>query len=515
MLHSLRRVGPALLASLALLLAVLPPAAATTTASGPFLGLSGYYDYSDSAVRDTAAGTDTHWWCADLPGHVTDTIVQEQIRLADGAVTIPEHQVLAEGGVGTWDAGLVCNPSVVQGQFVDPFGDGLSYGYAMYYVGTAGSEDNSIGAAFSNDGSTWRKYPNPVLTFTDTGKGYYGYAQPNAVVIAGRVWLVFEDWDAPATPAPGPARSHARLALTTPGRPPRANATGTQPAQVGTHWYTMANPDGVTFAGPALMTSAGLPLPTPSWGGAAYNPADGRWYAAFNQPFRPASTTGGVAERGQGGVTLYSTGNLDTGTWTELDTIDTATTGSESNFIAGLLRDPSGNLAPSLLPTVQVDLSQSWPRPAYNASGAQLGDAGAFNSWQIGAASWAPGAPWRLLQRLDYPGGHHEVTTGWWDNTVYHVEPVNLGHLAEAPAGAATAALYSCKAGSVTYFVSLDSGCEGQYKLGLEGYAYSVAAADRIAIYRCVVVATNDHFVSPDPLCEGQRTEGLLGYTQN
>lgn len=517
MVLSLRRVGLAVLASLLLLLGQSGAARASTTASGPVLGLSGYYDYADSQIRDDAAGSVTDWWCGDLPGHTTDTILQEQRRIADGAVTIPERQVLAEGPAGAWDAAFTCNPSVVQGDFLDPFGDGLDYSYALYYVGTADPDghDNSIGAAFSTDGATWRKYPTPVLTFPDTGHGYYGYAQPSATVIGGRVWLLFEDWDAPAARAPGPVPTGRHAVLTTPGRQPaHAKTAATSTAAVGTHWYTMSNPDGVTFAGPALMTSTGLPVPTPSWGGAAYDPQDGRWYAAVNDdPVRPAATTGGIGERGQPGVTLYATGNLDTGPWTELDTIDTVATGSEANFIAGLSRGPDGTLAGDLLPSVQLELSQSWPRPAYSASGTQLAGSGAVNQWQIGQATWTPGQPWRVLQRVDYAGGHHEITTGWWDTTVYHLERT-LGSLAEAPTAAATVPLYSCKAGASDYFVSHQSGCEGQYKLGLEGYAYATPAPDRLPLYRCYTAA-GGHFVSTDPACEGTITEGLLGYSQN
>lgn len=488
-----------------LLVLAAAPVGASTTVGGPFLGAVGYYDYSDSGIRDVAAGTETHWWCGDTPSHQTDTILQQQYRLSDGAVTIPERQVLAEGGVGAWDSALVCNPSVVRGLFVDPLGDGLDYSYAMYYVGTAGAHDNSIGAAFSNDGATWVKYPDPVLQFTDTGRGYYGYGQPNASIVDGRVMLVFESSDAPAKPLPGPVPNGtpSPTPTATPGNPPPAT----------THWYTFANPDGVTFAGPALITSAGLPSPTPSWGGAAYDPGDGRWYATFNQGVRPSTSTGGVVENGQPGVTLYATGSLDTGTWTQLDTVDTVITGSEANFIAGILRDPDGTVSSAFLPSVRLDVSQSWPRPAYNASGAQLGDSGQFNQWQIAWHEWAPGQPWRTLQRVDYAGGHHEVTTGWWDSSVYHLENANLGELAEAPTGSASVPLFSCKLGPVNYFVSPDPGCEGQYRLGLEGYAYATPAAGRLPLYRCDVPG-RDHFVSADPLCEGQVTEMLLGYSQ-
>lgn len=517
MLCSLRRVGTAALAALALLLTA-APAHASTTIGGPFLGATGFYDYSDSGIRDTAAGTETHWWCGDTAAHQTDTILEQQYRLSDWSVTIPERQVLAEGPSGAWDSAYTCNPTVVQGSFVNPFGDGLSYTYAMYYVGTTSGSDNSIGAAFSNDGTSWRKYPNPVLTFNDPGHGYYGYAQPNAVIVGGRVELLFEDSDAPATPTPGPTR----LGATRPAVPARAQVRhvhGAAPVPaVSTHWYTIANSDGATFAGPALITSVGLPTPTPSWGGAAYDPADGRWYAAFNALNRDPSTTGAVAENGQPGITLYATSNLDTGTWTQLDAIDTVVTGSEANFIAGLLRDPNGDLSSAFLPSVRVDLSQSWPRPAYNAYGAALGNSGQFNQWQIAWHQWTPGQPWRTLQRVDYAGGHHEVTTGWWDSSVYHLENINLGKLAEAPTGAATVPVYLCKAAATDYVDTLRPDCNGSYQSGVLGYISPTPGAGLIPIYSCISAV--GHFVSPSPACEGTTVDplepaGLLGYTQS
>jgi hypothetical protein len=62
------------------------------------------------------------------------------------------------------------------------------------------------------------------------------------------------------------------------------------------------------------------------------------------------------------------------------------------------------------------------------------------------------------------------------------------------------------------YFVSLDSGCEGQRVLGKNGYAYAspVAGLGLIEVYRCST--GQDHFVSKDPKCEGQKTEEVLGY---
>jgi hypothetical protein len=75
------------------------------------------------------------------------------------------------------------------------------------------------------------------------------------------------------------------------------------------------------------------------------------------------------------------------------------------------------------------------------------------------------------------------------------------------------AAIYGCLARGGDYFLSLDSGCEGQAGLGREGYAYTVppTSEETVAVYRCVVPG-NHHFASNDPNCEGQRTEGRLGF---
>ena len=507
---------PAALTAALALSGVSAPARASTVVGGPFLGASGFYDYSDSGIRDTAAGTETHWWCGDTQTHQTDTILRQQYRLSDWSVISPEQPVLQEGPAGAWDSQYTCNPSVVQGSFVNPLGDGVTYTFAMYYVGTTSGSDNSIGAAFSNDGITWHKYPTPVLQFGDTGHGYYGYAQPNATIIDGRVMLLFEDSDAPGAPGPGPVHTSARNAA--PARPQIRHVLGAAPvAAVTTHWYALANSDGVTFASPAYITAAGLPSPTPSWGGAAYDPADGRWYAAFNALNRDPSTTGGVAENGQPGIILYATSDLLAGTWTELDTIDTVMTGSEANFIAGLLRDPGGDLSGAFLPGVRVDVSQSWPRPAYNAFGAALGNSGAFNQWQIAWHQWSPGQPWRALQRVDYAGGHHEVTTGWWDTSVYHLENINLGKLAEAPTGTATQPVYLCKAAATDYADTLRGDCNGWYQAGLLGYLSPTPGPGLIPIYSCISGA--GHFVSPQATCEGTSVDplepaGLLGYSQ-
>ena len=55
----------------------------------------------------------------------------------------------------------------------------------------------------------------------------------------------------------------------------------------------------------------------------------------------------------------------------------------------------------------------------------------------------------------------HEVTTGWMDPNGGFTLEFTLGHLYQNPQQGATVPFYGCKAGSMDYFVSLDSACEG------------------------------------------------------
>lgn len=472
-LRNLAVLGTCLLLSASAALAV---PAGTTVGSG-VAGSAGFYDYSPSVLQ-TGQLQDL-WWCGDWAPHQTDTIFHMQYSWVGGLhVSVPQRAVLLETP-GAWDAGLICNPSVVRGSFANPLGDGATYTYAMYYVGIAdGDPGNEIGAAFSLDGDNWVKAAGPVLPFTDGGHGYYGNAQPNASVgLDGSVTLAYEVGEGASN----------------------------------THW-TATSPDGAHFGAPSRITNAGLPTPEPTWGSLAYDTADGRWYALFNaDPTRPPSTTGGVVERGQSGVVLYATSDLAAGTWQELDTVDTNLTGYESNFLGGILRDGAGTVYTPGLPGVEVYVSTSNPRPAANATPAQRGAAGAFNSWDIFWSTWSPNAPLRALARY-YSGSLrvHEVSTGWVDTSVFGQESV-LAHLYEAPSGQFTKPLYGCVAGNQDYFISQGSACEGRFTLGLAGYLSATAALGLVELYRC-----NDggggHFVSLAANCEGRTTEGILGW---
>jgi len=464
---------------------VLPgPAFASTTVGSPVVGQPNNYDYSPSVLQSN--GVQQFWWCTGP----SDLIAYEAINLSPLHIITPEKIVLGHGPAGAWDSKFTCNPHVVRGRFVNPLGDGVTYTYALYYValadGAAGG--NNIGVAFSNDGQAWHKYPTPVIR-TDT-TSYYGVGQPDLYNPDGAngsdIEMVYEHTSA--------LTSHIE-------------ATST---------------DGVHFTVVGTLSTAGLPPNQKNnLDAISYDSGSSTWYGLYDEfPARPIATTGGVLERGQPGETLYSTTNLLTGTWKQLDTIDTATTGYESNFIGTLLRDPYGNLMLNN-GSVELYISTSIPQPAVTAIPAQAAQSGDGAHWDIAWSLWTPGSPLRTLTRY-YSGtadkpyiGRHLVTTGYHYPGSFHAESTVLGSVYEAPNGAATQPLYSCKLGSVDFFDSNDPACEGQLTLGLVGYVYPTrpAGVSTIPLYRCYVSGSGDHFISPDSACEGKRTEKLLGYS--
>lgn len=493
-LATLRRFLPGLACVPLLLGLTAAPAAASTTVGSGVVGRSGIYDYSPSVIQ-SGSGTSTvqqFWWCGGGnpgdPAGETDTIQYEEIALSPLHVVVGPVTVLAETA-GSWDSAFACNPKVVRGTFVNPLGNGVTYSYAMYYVGTSQTNgtDNSIGVAFSTDGMAWHKYPTPVVTHTSTGGVYYGVGQPDAWNTSGTtgssidmVWM-------------------------------NANSANvTSPSE------KVTSTDGVHFttASAQTLSTAGLQYPLSSIDDLAYNPADGYTYALYDLPLRAPSTTGGFVERGQPGVQLYRTSDMLTGTWQQLDTIDTTMTGYEANFIGSFLRDPTGSLITGSNGEVETYLSTSMPRPAPNATPLQRGQSGDVGNWDIAWNVWTPNAPLRAFDRYDSSATDsidlnvHEVSTGWVNTSAFHLEST-LGYLYETATNDFTRALYSCVQGNDDYFVSTDPGCEGQFVMGLEGYI-SPTAVNGIELYRCYTGV--DHFVSTDPNCEGQITESVLGW---
>lgn len=485
-----RFVSPATLASLLCALLWLTGCADSwePTPAGAVVGRADRYDYSPSVIQ--VGQVREFWWCGqaqnpDVSSQNTDTILYEAINLTTGLHQSPQV-VLAETP-GAWDSAYVCNPHVVQGTFVNPLGDGATYTYAMYYVGTSQLQNtkNNIGVAFSNDGIHWKKYPSPVIRSTSLSGS--GPAQPVPFNSDGKqaIWVFYENDDPPLGP---------------------------------NHHTQAVSLDGVDFIDVGTMTTNGLNLAPPlaSWGDMAYSPADGYWYASFNLPIRAPASTANVQELGSFGVQLYKIPQNDlldgkVG-WLLLKTIDTNLIGFENVFLAGLLRDPYGNLFLDGSGNIPMFPSFSNRQTLWNDSPAVAGAVANVSLWDIGQYTWlSTESPFYALKRYNN-GTAHVVTTGWVDPQGGFLMEKTLGRLYQSPHQGAAVPLYGCKAGEIDAFLSLDGACEGRHVSGLNGYLYAqpVAGLALNPLYRCR--SSRDHFASNDPQCEGSQTEELLGY---
>ena len=442
------------------------------------------YNYSPSVLQ--TGQVRQIWWCGNAVNPTnksqdSDAILYETVNLKTNVTSDPVT-VLAETA-GAWDSVYTCNPKVIEGGFVNPVGDGKTYQYAMYYVATAdqNGNENSIGVAFSNDGITWKKYPQPVIQ--PTSAGGYGVGQPAVYNSDGKagIWMFYED-NVPTL-----------------------------------HHVAAISTDGLHFTVQGTLTTAGIDPDSLAggWGDMAYDSESGDWYAAFNRPWRDPSTTGDVIERGQLGVELYRipAGSLLTGDtpWEELHTFDTNLTSAESNFLAGFVRDRYGNVNVGKYPTIQMEVSVSNPPPDWNATPKEAGKSGDASNWDLGVLEWVPNQPLMAFDR--YANSKTDlVTTGWVNPASGFVMKTTLGHLYESPQKGAAVPFYGCKRGTTDYFISLDHSCEGQRMLGKNGYGYAqpVGGLKLVPLYRCST--QTDHFVSKDSKCEGQTTDELLGY---
>ncbi len=455
------------------------------TPAGAVVGRSNRYDYSPSAIQ--TGSLRQFWWCGDdnnptNPDQYSDTIQYQSI---DQVSNIRSQRTVALAETkGTWDAYYLCNAHVVKGVFTNPLGDGQSFTFEMFYVATAQADgnNNSIGAAFSNDGVAWQKYKDPIILST-TLSGY-GVAQPVPYNRDGKsgIDLFYED----SQPIPR-------------------------------HILTTSN-DGIHFTEQGVLTTTGLDLnsPNPSWGDMGYDPSTGFWYALFNLQPRDPATTGGLSERGQYAVELYRIPNssLLSGStpWERLKIIDTSVTGFENNFIAGLLHDQYGNINIGPYPNIQVYLSASNPATSWDASEEDAGKSADVRKWDIVSYIWMANEPSHPLTRYRNSSAY-ETTTGWIDSSANFLPDQVLGNLYDVPQNGAATPFYGCKAGSKDYFLSADSACEGQRILGTEGYGFAGPDTGKqlVGLYACTK-SVGVHFASKDPQCEGSGAGTLLGY---
>lgn len=449
------------------------------------IGNLGQYNYSPTAIQ--TENTRQVWWCSpgtnpNDPSQSTDAIYYASVNMQTLEITSPKL-VLAETP-GSWDSALLCNPKVIGGVFQNPLGDGVTYEYAMYYVATAwmSGDENSIGVAFSNDGINWKKHPSPVIAATTSNS--YAVGQPSVYNTDHKssIYMLYED--------SFPTEHHVAAIST----------------------------DGVHFSIQGTVTEKGLDPDDPAgtWGDVAYDSDKGEWYAIFNRPLRPPSTTGDVIERGQYGVELYKIKQdaLLTGSspWQQLVNIDTSSTGFESNFIAGFVRGFYGDLNIASYPNIDMYTTVSYPPPSWDATPAEAGNSAVVEQWILWPMEWQPDSGAGIALNRYFNGSAHEVTTGWVSPDGNFQLQQLLGHLYPKPLNGATVPLYACKRGQADYFISLDVNCERQRILGKQGYAYAAPDPGRnlLALYRCST--GQDHFVSKDPKCEGAKMDTILGY---
>jgi hypothetical protein len=452
------------------------------TPDGAIVGRGGLYNYSPSVMQ--MGDVQKFWWCGTgknptNPSQTTDVILYESINTVTHAKYGPVI-VLAETK-DAWDQTYTCNPRVIRGTFVNPLGNGETYTYEMFYVGTTHEFGAAIGAAFSNDGIQWTKYPDPVIPTTSYAN--YGVGQPGAYNIDGKsgITLFYEDYT--------PLLHHVE-------------ATST---------------DGIHFTVQGTLTTKGLDPthPDPDWGDIGYDPSTKYWYAAFDMPTRAPLTTGDFAERGQYGFQLYRipASSLLTGAipWQMLKIVDTNLTGYESNFLPSLLHGQYGNIDIGSYPTLQLFVSTTLPKPAWDASPKLAGESGNVATWAIAANSYKPDQTILTLKRY-VNEKTYVVTTGWIDPVKFFPD-ATLGHLFAAPQQGADLPFYGCKQDSIGYFVSLDQACDGQRILGINGYGYAKkpVGITTIPLYSCVSTRYG-RFLSQDPACKGNGEGKLFAY---
>jgi hypothetical protein len=455
---------------------------ALATPEGAIVGRGGYWNYSPSVIQE--GDKQQFWWCGaglnpNDSTQLSDTILYESVNTVTHEKSRPAI-VLAETK-GAWDSLYTCNPKVIRGTFVNPLGNGETYGYEMFYVGSTQAIGNSIGAAFSKDGIQWTKYPEPVIPATSSVN--YGVGQPAAYNADGKSGIVifYEDYT--------PTLHHAEAIST----------------------------DGIHFTLQGTLTTTGLDPnnPDPSWGDIGYDPATKYWYAAFNLSTRAPSTTGDFEERGPYGFQLYRipASSLLTGAtpWQMLKTVDTNLTGYEANFLPSLLHDPYGNINIGSYPTLQLFVSTAFPKPAWDATPKSAGESGDVYQWAIADNNYVPNQ--NLLELKRYVNAQtYLVTTGWVDPFKFFPD-ATLGHLFVVPQQGADQPFNGCKKDTVGYFVSLDRGCEGQFVLGINGYGYAKKPAGiaTVALYSCTSTQYG-RFLSQDPDCKGNGAGKLFAY---
>ena len=117
-----------------------------------------------------------------------------------------------------------------------------------------------------------------------------------------------------------------------------------------------------------------------------------------------------------------------------------------------------------------------------------------------------------LFQKKDGSNSSHAILYGL-------ITPYPKGLIGGLPVDntlGETVQIYACRAGGIDNFVSKDSNCEGQERLGYYDFLlYKDGGSNRTALYRCLDISAGNHYLSRVGGCGSDIDEGLLGYFAN
>ncbi|MCC7136741.1 MAG: hypothetical protein IT528_10185 [Nitrosomonas sp.] len=185
-----------------------------------------FYRYAPSGVQYGATDK-AFYWCGNRVSNVVrDHIIArtnnnqvwgpESVALCPGKQTGASCQIGNDLRYTRWDGEHVCDPEVIAGNYKM---DGISYGYAMLYMGAMKKkqplactttsqctspyycesgqcvvDQGAVGVAFSNDPLTgpWIKYPKPLIAYNQAKAiGSWGVGQPSGTHVSDGLILLF------------------------------------------------------------------------------------------------------------------------------------------------------------------------------------------------------------------------------------------------------------------------------------------------------------------------------------
>lgn len=304
--------------------------------------IGGYYSYAPSSIYGYPY--EYHFYCGNSISNKTIDNIIFRKYFWNGSVwqVISESSVLAPT-IGMWDKIHVCDPSVVQGSFKL---DNISYSYAMFYTGSAdpnsNGTENEIGVAFSNNLTTWKKFPFQIIKKNCTS--CWGVGQPTVTSVdgLGNVLLFFTRGSSAKT-----SMKAVQLNLT------MLSSSSSNIKVVKPEWELPTSGLNLGVNG-NISSLAGADL--------MYDSSKDRFYMAWGSKFdsnAPAWVSNTLTISYISGSELWS----GIGTWRNLNIISPSLSGTVKNFDAGFTRNFFGGVtsSSSIRVNSSATTSGTWP----------------------------------------------------------------------------------------------------------------------------------------------------------